>query len=123
MTQVGIRHYNPDIDSGYVYSTWIQYSFYSPKEPVKVSKDQFFKDKARAIKDLLEKASVRIACLREDPYIILGYIVYFNHRVEWICIKKDFRSEEIERLLLNSVKEDYDRREEDRTPSHSQEDP
>jgi len=102
--EVKIRPYDPSIDSGYIYSTWTRSSFYTPKEPITVPKQQFFKEKRAQIHEILKTARVKIACLQEDPETIFGCIVYTKEKIEWLCVKKSFLNSEIHTLLLMSVK-------------------
>jgi len=102
--EITVREYNPDTDDGYIYSTWTQYAWYSPKDPILLTQKQFFKEKNDNIKQILSEGKVKIACLKDDPYVILGYMVVHNDKMEWCCIKKDFRKEGIESLLRNSFR-------------------
>jgi hypothetical protein len=104
MTEIIVRDYDFSIDNGYIYSTWTKFSYYSSLIPIEIPKEEFFKQKVEYIERVLEKATTKVACLKDDEEIILGYIVVLNGKLEWKCIKKDFRKSDIEALLLKAVK-------------------
>jgi hypothetical protein len=101
--EIIVRAYKPE-DDPYIYSTWSKYAWYSPKEPIKISKANFFRQQIKLIKDMLEEGHVGVACIKETPYVIMGYIVVYQGKILWMCIKKDFQNQKIDQLLLNSVK-------------------
>ncbi len=101
---ITIRNYNPETDDGYIYSTWTKYAWYSPKEPIKMPKPEFFKAKALEIASILARGQAKVACLKEDDSVIMGYCVAADGEVKWLCVKKDFRNQGIEKLLTHSLK-------------------
>lgn len=103
--EIKIREYDPHNDSAYIYSTWTRYSYYSPVEPITLSKREFFQLKTAEIKAALQHAQVKIACLKETPFVILGYIVMYQQKLLWKCVKKDFHHMGIDEILLKSVQE------------------
>ena len=109
--EIIIRAYAPETDDGYIYSTWTKYAWYSPENPIKAKKNQFFKLKSREIKELLGKALVRIACIKDNPYVIMGYIVINDGKKVWMCVKKDYHNQGIETLLMKGIKDDIETRE------------
>jgi hypothetical protein len=102
-TEIIVRDYDFSIDNGYIYSTWTKFSYYSSLEPIDIPKEEFFKRKIAEIDHHLEKGVTKIACLKEDPEIILGYITALDGKSLWLCIKKDFRKSQIEALLKKSI--------------------
>lgn len=103
--EIVIRAYDPEIDDGYIYSTWTKYAYYSPIHPILISKSKFMKDKINEIKNCLQQGRVSVACVKDSPDVIMGYIVVYEGKVKWLCIKKDFHKEGIDLLLKNSIKE------------------
>lgn|SRR4051812_2554624 len=99
-----IRNFHAPTDAPYIYSTWSKYSWYSPKAPLRVKKRNFFRQKIGEIRELLDKSIVHIACMKDDPDFIVGYIVVYEGKMEWSCIKKSYRNQGIEGLLVHSVK-------------------
>ncbi len=105
MTEIIIRNYSPVTDDPYIYSTWTKYAWYSPKEPIGMSKRKFFHEKIKYIRHVLEnqKSIVRTACMKDDPDTIMGYVVAYDGELEWICVKKTFIESGIKELLLKSI--------------------
>lgn len=106
--EIIIRDYNPKTDDPYIYSTWTKYCWYSPTEEHTKTKKDWFTDKIQEIKQLLESGRVKIACFKEDPYVIAGYIVAKDGDVVWTCTKKDYHNQGIERLLTQAIQEKPD---------------
>ena len=105
--EIIIRPYDSEIDDAYIYSTWTRRAWYSPVAPIRMEKRAWFAQKTAEIKKILSPDHVRTACVKGSPSMIAGYIVVKDHLIEWICIKKQYHScfEEINTLLINSVKE------------------
>jgi hypothetical protein len=104
--EIKIRKYNSNVDDPYIYSTWTKYAWYSPSNPHIIGKKEFFDTLGKHIKSILSEGQVRVACLKDDQDIILGYIAYHNGKEEWICVKKDFHNSPIREALINSMKEE-----------------
>lgn len=102
--EVVIRPYNAEIDDAYIYSSWSKYSWFSPQEPHTLPKGLFFKAKIAEIKKLLTAGDVKIACLKNTPFMLVGYIVAYEGKLSWICVKKDYHRQGIDALLKNSMK-------------------
>lgn len=99
-----IRPYDPKIDNPYIYATWTKFAWYSPKDPIVVSKKEWFKHKITQIQHALQEGQVKIACIDETPDVIMGYIIVKDGKVEWMCVKNQFRDQGIETLLIKSIK-------------------
>ncbi len=94
------RPYEYPNDDAYIYSTWTKYAWYSPKSPISLPKGEWMKEKCQEIKDLLQNGIVRIACIKECPSVIMGYAVFRDGELKWMCIKKQYRNQGIERMLM-----------------------
>lgn len=101
--EIIIRQYDPINDDPYIYSTWTRFCWYSAAEPIHLSKKKWFQQKALEIKQKLKLCKTHIACLKDDPECILGYIVGLPIGIEWLCVKKQFRNQGIEDLLIRSL--------------------
>ncbi len=104
MIEVTIRDYRSQSDDAYIYSTWSKYAFYSPTEPINMSKEAFFRHKCEEIRNILDDGVIKVACLKGHDYVILGYVVVYEGKVKWLCVKKNFPRSEITELLLKSIK-------------------
>lgn len=103
--EITIREYDSKTDDPYIYSTWTKYAFYSPEKPIKTAKHVWFKQKIDEIKNLLATSHVKIACIKGSPYVIIGYIVLKDGEIRWLCVKKDYHNQGVEKLLEKSARE------------------
>lgn len=46
--------------------------------------------------------TIKVACLKDDPEVILGYVVYQGDKVHWVQVKKAWRNIGIARALTPS---------------------
>lgn len=98
-----VRPYDAE-DDPYIYSTWTKYSWYSPKRPILIGKKRYFKEKNEEIKAVLTEGIVKIACMQDDPSLIIGYIVVKDRKIAWICVKKDYHNQGVDAMLIRSMK-------------------
>jgi hypothetical protein len=104
-TTVVIRSFNPEIDSGLIYSTWRRNLWFEePREESEAHK--FFSTATKAIRKILShpKIKINIACFSDDPDIIVGYSVFTDDNLEWCYVKIDSRHNGIARLLTKGLK-------------------
>ena len=116
---VTIRQYDPKIDDPYIYSTWTRYAYSHPKEPILIPKQEWHAAKIQEIKGILSKETVHIACIKDEPYMVVGYIVVHGKDVQWLCIKKDYQNQGIDKLLMDSMKEKLDGKTEPNDPQQN----
>jgi hypothetical protein len=67
----------------------------------------YFPNQIKLINDILNSSECLVACLAEDPDILIGYIVFEHIQnvliLHWICVKKDFRKMYVMSDLLTSA--------------------
>jgi hypothetical protein len=97
-----IREFERETDEPLLYSTWCFGLYYGSAETSHTTKKEFFKKQSAYIKPLLESATIKIACLSDDPDTILGYSVIDQGCVEWIFVKERLRRQGIAKLLLKN---------------------
>lgn len=58
-----------------------------------IDHDAYFQNYDEVIKEMLARTDcqIKIACLKEDPDVILGYCVFENKTVHWIYVKEVWR--------------------------------
>lgn len=80
-------------DSDLIYATWLRPLYYDNDLFSEIGRDQYFKTYPKIIEKILERPAiwVRIACLKEDPDVILGYAVLEKDMLHWIYVKKAWR--------------------------------
>lgn len=103
---VVIRSFNPEMDQACVYSTWRNSAYYGVPHRTNPAKP-FFKQMTRFIAETLLSATVRVACLEDDPRTIVGYSVSTGNHLDWIYVKVDFRGKGIGTLLVPKNIETY----------------
>lgn len=86
-------------DLACIYSTW-RNSAYFGMEKKERNADRFFKKQTAIISQTLSDALVRIACLEEDPNMIIGYAVSTGDHLDWIYVKVEYRNKGIGTMLF-----------------------
>lgn len=96
-----IRAFEPETDQPCIYATWRNGSYYGALKKHKGSADKYFRHYTKYIKETLEHENchVRIACIEDDPIVIIGYSVFTKDHLDWIFVKADFRLKGIASLL------------------------
>lgn len=85
-------------DAAFILSTWLKGLLYGGDALYrKIPKDIYYANHHKVLEKILSSPSttVKIACLKEDPEVILGYIVYRTFEsqsvIDWIFVKKNWR--------------------------------
>ncbi len=95
------RNFESEGDKAFIYSSWRNSSYYGVPRGTKEDAAEFFREKTKEIDNIFLKCTlVRIACLQNDPYTIIGYSVSTGDHLNWIYVKADFRNKGIGRMLL-----------------------
>lgn len=91
-----------DADRPFIFSTWLRGNKHANDYFELVDNDAYFKHHHDLIERILDdfEVTVRVACLREDPSVILAYVVYKNERLDWVFVKKSWRSIGLARDLI-----------------------
>lgn len=97
---VVIRDYNEPLDIACIYSTWRKSAYYSAEPKIMESPTQFFKNQNEKIKKILPKAVIKIACLEDDPIVIVGYSICTGTHLDFVYVKTDYRRKGIGALLV-----------------------
>jgi ribosomal protein S18 acetylase RimI-like enzyme len=103
--QVVLRDASRGSDHAFLYSTWRNALWFSERRDMKEA-DEFYKKASEKIAALLKKPDikVRVACLGDDPDLLLGYSVMQNDHLEFVYVKIDYRRKGIGRILTNGFK-------------------
>lgn len=103
---ITIRDYIENEDKNFIFSTWLNGLFYGHSYFSHMPKDLFMTNYHRVIGDLLENPNVtiRVACLKEDTSVILGYAVsrsaYDTSVLDYMFVKPAWRKIGIAKSLL-----------------------
>jgi hypothetical protein len=91
---VAVRGPMPE-DINFIFASWLRGLYYGNTFFGEIPKDIFMDKYHQVIQNLLAKATVRVACLKDDPEVILGYSVIRNtesgETLDWIFVKSAWR--------------------------------
>ena len=96
-------------DKNFVMSTFLKGLFYGDSWFSQIPKQIFMDEYKKVAEVLFNKATIKVACLREDPSIILGYSILSNdyQTIHWVYVKSSkladgttWRNKGIARSLL-----------------------
>lgn len=101
MSLIAVRPFEPLKDAGFIFSTWPKSVYYSGINLEDCErKSDWFKAFHIYINNLLPESEISIACMQDDPGIIIGYCIVSGRTLQFIYIKELFRKQGIARLLL-----------------------
>lgn len=100
---VGIRDYLPG-DRNFILATWLRGLYYGDSWFREIPKDIFMDNYHRALEGILasKAVSVRVACLKDDPEVILGYAIVSSGALHWLFVKSAWRGIGIAKSLVPS---------------------
>lgn len=90
-------------DKAFIKATFLRGLYYSDSWFSVIPKDIFMENYSKVVEALLERYAnlTRIACLKEDPDVILGYAMLgADNTAHWVFVKKAWRRQGIGRSLL-----------------------
>ncbi len=91
-------------DENFIYATFLRGVYYGNSWFEEIPKDIFMIHYKRVAEELLKgtKTVVQVACLKEDPSIILGYSILSNDfkTIAWVYVKDKWRKKGIGRSLV-----------------------
>lgn len=82
-------------DRNFIISTWLKGQLYGEPFFAGVPKEIFFDQFSRQIERILAEPAVQVdvACLPEDPDVILAYIVFSGPSIAWAFTKQAWRGQ------------------------------
>lgn len=89
-------------DENFIFSTWLKGLYFGNPWFREIDKTAYLLTYRQAIKRILyyRKTAVKIACLKEDPEIIIGYAVFEGPALHWVHVKKEFRKMGVAKQLI-----------------------
>lgn len=101
---VAIRDYL-ESDKNFIFSTWLRGLYHGDSWFSEIPKDIFMKHYHKFIEYLLNHANttVKVACLKDDPEVILGYAVLNKEDtlLHWVFCKSAWRNIGIAKSLVS----------------------
>lgn len=103
MTKWTIRDATPG-DKNFIYASWLRGLYYGDSWFKEIPKSIFMEAYHAVLESILENPAtqVKVACLQDDPEVILGYAVLGieGRRVHWVFVKKAWRTIGIAKKLV-----------------------
>lgn len=97
---ITVRDAVPD-DKNFIFSTWLRGLRYGNEWFELIDKNVYYKVYHVMLEKIVTSGvEIKIACLKEDPSVILGYAVYSGKRLDWLFVKKAWRGIGIARMLI-----------------------
>ena len=96
-------------DEDFIYHAWLNALWHGKYNSQSIPQSLFYASYRKRINRILANSDVRIACLLDDPAIILSFVVYQRQHdeltpiVHWIYTKHDFRNHSIATDLLRNI--------------------
>lgn len=92
-------------DKNFIMSTWLRGLKYGNEWFKEIESSAYFKHYNPFIEKIISDpdAIIRVACLKDDPEVILGYSVSKGDRLDWIFVKKAWRAIGVAKSLLPST--------------------
>ena len=100
--QVAIRQPTP-IDVNFIYATWLRSYRYGSAFGRSIQNSVFFPSYNRRIDRILLNSTTLIACLDEDPKVIVGYLIHDDEAIHYAFTKEVFRELGIFKKLLAAM--------------------
>lgn len=95
-------------DEHFILSTWLRGLYYGNSWFRQIPKEIYFKNYEPLLKKKLPHLQTQVACLVEDPSIILGYAVMEKKQnlifLHWVFVKKTWREIKIAKDLMKPFK-------------------
>lgn len=83
-----------------IFTTWLHGLYHGNTWFHEIEKPIFWENYRKVIEVILNYSETNVACLAEEPDVVLGYIVYSGPILHWIFTKKAFRKLGIAKALL-----------------------
>lgn len=84
----------------FILRTWASGLYYGNDFYKKIDKTDYFEKYPIILQNLIGRSSVHVACLSEDPDIIVGYVVFTSNVLHYVYVKKAWRKLGVAKSLL-----------------------
>jgi len=89
-----------ETDIPFFFTTWLHGLYYGNSWFNAIDKDVFYEKYHEVLKLLLGRSSLRVACMEDEPDVILGYSVFTDTTLHWVFVKKAWRKLGIAKRLI-----------------------
>lgn len=94
-----------EFDLSFIFATWLRGLYYGNSWFREIDKDLFMENYHRVVEAILARPTVEVsvACLKDDPNTILGYVVLERTRqtLHWAFVKEVWRRFGIAKKLID----------------------
>lgn len=104
---VVLRKFDQTSDVGFIYDTWPKGLYHASATKITRPKKVWFEAFYNYVNNCMEDCLIRIACLQDEPYTIIGYAVIDLDTLLWIYVKEDYRRQGIANLLTATKVKKY----------------
>jgi hypothetical protein len=87
-------------DVGFIYSTWLKGLYYGNDWFRAIPQELYYDHYHQVIEKLLFNSTTTVACLSEDPDVIIGYAVYSKDTLHWVFVKNPWRKLGVAKKLI-----------------------
>lgn len=100
--KVILRDFDAVNDQAFLFASWRNALWYDDDDRQEGDSDRFYKQATASIRLLLDnpKTKVRVACLKDNPGLIIGYSVITELCLHFVYVKADYRNKRIGSLLV-----------------------
>lgn len=80
-------------DLSFILATWLRGLRFGNSWFLMIESDTYFNTYHRVVETILYRATtqIKVACLKDDPEVILGYAIYDSNALHWVFVKKAWR--------------------------------
>lgn len=86
-----------------IYASFLRGLYYDNEFFNMIPKKEFMENYKGALTSLLDKSKITIACLKEDPDVIVGYTITNPSVLHWVYVKSSWRKQGVAKLLLPTI--------------------
>lgn len=89
-------------DKSFIMATWLKGLYYGDSWFSSIPKSIFMNNYKLILEAILAKHLVKVACLKEDSNVIIGYSILSNDytTIHWVFVKQAFRNKGVGRSLV-----------------------
>lgn len=96
---ISLRIAVPD-DANLIFSTWLLGLYHGNNLYHEIPKEIYFSEYKKVVTHLLGKSEIVVACLKDTPDVVLGYVVTQGTTLHWIFVKRAWRKLGIATMLM-----------------------
>lgn len=95
-------------DVPFLFATYLKHNWYDKTNSTLLPKIVWINAQRKRLQKIYDENKVKIACINEDPDLIMGYGFLDLDKKPFVYIKKHYRNQEenLENLLRESIKGD-----------------